>query len=85
MRKSKKKDEQYYEPESLRIMQSAIERHLEDKKDPLNINRSRGFHKSQQILNAKGISLRKKRKGKRPNRAQPITCEEESSLWTKTS
>ena len=23
------------------------------------------------------------RKGKRPNKAQPITCEEESALWTK--
>ena len=37
----KKGDGDDYEPESLKIMQSAIERHLKDKNYPLSIVRSR--------------------------------------------
>ena len=44
----KKKDGDDYEPESLKIMQSAIERHLKDKNYPLSIARSREFHNSQE-------------------------------------
>ena len=79
----KKKDGDDYEPESLKIMQSAIERYLKEKNYPLSIVRSREFHSSQEILNAKAISLRQQGKGKRPNKAQPITPEEESALWEK--
>ena len=79
----KKKDGDDYEPESLKIMQSAIERHLKDKKYPLSIVRSREFHNSQEVLNAKALSLRQQGKGKRPNKAQPLTTEEESALWEK--
>ena len=64
-------------------MQSAIERYLKEKNYPLSIVRSREFHSSQEILNAKAISLRQQGKGKRPNKAQPITPEEESALWEK--
>ena len=42
----KKKDGEDYEPESLKIMQSAIERDLKDKNYPLSIVRSREFHNS---------------------------------------
>ena len=45
--------------------------------------RSREFHSSQVILNAKTISLCQQGKGKRPNKAQPITPEEELALWEK--
>ena len=45
--------------------------------------RSREFHSSQEILNAKAISLRQQGKGKRPNKTQPITPEEGSALWEK--
>ena len=45
--------------------------------------RSREFHSSQVILNAKTISLRQQGKGKRPNKAKPITPEEELALWEK--
>ena len=79
----KKKDGDDYEPESLKIMQSAIERHLKDKNYPLSIARSREFHNSQEVLNAKALSLRQQGKGKRPNKAQPLTPDEESALWEK--
>ena len=62
-------------------MQSAIEQYLKEKNYPLSIVRSREFHSSQEILNAKAISLRQQGMGKRPNKAQPP--EEESALWAK--
>ena len=65
----KKKDGDDYEPESLKIMQSAIERHLKDKNYPLSIVRSREFHNSQEVLNAKALSLRQQGKGKRPKKS----------------
>ena len=79
----KKKDGDDYEPESLNIMQSAIKRYLKEKNYPLSIVQSREFHSSQVILNARTISLRQQGKGKRPNKAQPITPEEELALWEK--
>ena len=72
-----------YEPESLKIMQSAIERHLKNKNYPLSIVRSREFHNSQEALKAKALSLRQQGKGKRPNKAQPLTPDEESAPWEK--
>ena len=81
--KAKKKDGDNYEPESLKITLSAIERYLKEKNYPLSIVRSREFHSSQEILNAKAISLRQQGKGKRPNKTQPITPEEGSALWEK--
>ena len=79
----KKKDGDDYEPGSLKIIQSSIEWYLKDKNYPLSIVRSREFHNSQEILNGKAISLRQQGKGKRPNKAQPLTPEEESALWKK--
>ena len=65
-------------------MQSDIERYLKEKNYPLSIVRSREFHNSQEILYAKAISLRQQGKGERPNKkSQPLTSEEESSLWVK--
>jgi len=78
----KKRDGDDYAPESLKIMQSAIERHLKDKNYSLSIVRSREFHNSQEVLNA-ALSLRQQGKGKRPNKAQPLTPDEESALWEK--
>ena len=34
------------------------------------------------MLNAKAIHLRQEGNGKRPNKAQPLASEEESSIWT---
>jgi len=49
----------------------------------LCIVRSREFHRSQEILNTRAISLRQQEKGKRPNEAKPLTPEEETALWEK--
>ena len=65
-------------------MQSAIERYLKEKGYPVSIVRAREFRNSQEVLNAKAIHLRREEKGKRPNKAQPLASEEESSLWTET-
>lgn len=78
----RKKDGDDYEPESLKIMQSAIERYLKENYS-LSIVQSMEFHSSREMLNAKAISLRQQGKGQRPNKAQPMTSEEESALWEK--
>ena len=62
-------------------MQCSIDRYLKDKNYPFSIVRSREFHNSRQILNAKAITLRQQGKGKRPNKAQPLAPEEETALW----
>ena len=62
-------------------MQCSIDRYLKDKNYPFSILRSREFHNSRQILNAKAITLRQQGKGKRPNKAQPLAPEEETALW----
>ena len=64
-------------------MQSAIERYLKENNYLLSIVRSREFHNSREILQAKAIFLRQQGKGKRPNKSQPLTSEEEYSLWVK--
>lgn len=79
----KKQDGGDYEPESLKIMQCAIERHLKEHGYKVSIVRGREFRKSQETLNAKAISLRQDGKGKRPNKAEPLEPEEETALWEK--
>ena len=79
----KKQDDEDYEPESLRIMQCALERYLKDNGYEISILRDREFRKSQDILNAKAIFLRQQGKGKRPNKAQAMTLAEERALWEK--
>jgi hypothetical protein len=64
-------------------MQSAIERYLKENGYKTSIVRDREFRNSQEVLNAKAINLRREGMGKRTNKAQPLTPEEESSLWNK--
>lgn len=77
----KKRTAMNYEPESLKIMQSTIERHLKDNNYPLSIVISREFLNSQEVLNAKTLSLRQQ--GKRDqtvtNTRQGICAVEERS------
>ena len=79
----KKQDGEDYEPESLKIMQCALDRYLKENGYEISIVRDREFRKSQEILNAKAISLRQQGKGKRPHKAQPMTPVEERALWEK--
>lgn len=78
-------DRDDYEPECLKIMQSAIERHLKNHSQythPVSIIRGREFHRSQKILNTKVIELSQQGKRKRPNKFQPLNNDELSALWT---
>ena len=45
----KNKDGQDYEPDSLRVMIAALDRHLKDKQYPLSFVKDREFHSSKQV------------------------------------
>lgn len=60
-------------PESLRVMQAAIDRYLRQKNYPTSIITGREFQKSQETLDTKAKQLRRQGKGKRPNAAHAYT------------
>ena len=60
-----KKDGGEYEPESLAVMQSALDRHLKNAGEKHGILRDREFEKSTQQLQAKARELTVKGYGKR--------------------
>ena len=60
-----KKDEDY-EPDSLKVMRAALDRHLKNKNYPYSIIRDREFHHSKQILEGKARQLCENGRGKRP-------------------
>ena len=47
------KNGQDYEPDSLRVMIAALNRHLKDKQYPLSIVKDREFHSPKQVLDGK--------------------------------
>ena len=73
----KNKNGQVYEPDSLRVMIAALDRHL---KDPLSIVKDREFHSSKQVLEGKAKLLWQTGRGKRPNKARNLTKEEEEEV-----
>ena len=79
----RKRDGSEYEPDSLRVMQAALERHLKDHDYPVSIINDRMFVKSQKILDAKAKLLRQQGLGKRPNRAHSYTDDHVNVLWSK--
>ena len=79
--KVKNKKGEDYEPDSLRVMIAAFDRHLKDKQYPLSIEKDREFHSSKQFLEGKAKLLRQAGCGKRPNKARNLTKEEEELLW----
>ena len=76
----KNKNGQDYEPDSLRVMIAALDRHLKDKQYPLSIVKDREFHSSKQVLEGKAKLLRQAGRGERPTKARNLTKEEEL-LW----
>ena len=70
-----------YEPESLKVMQAALERYLKSKSYPKSILRDKEFMNSRKVLEGKARKLREQGKGKRPNRSKSLTKEEEEILW----
>ena len=73
----KNKNGQDYEPDSLRVMIAALDRHLKEKEYPLSIVKYREFHSSKQVLEGKAKLLRQAGRGKRPNKARNLTKKEE--------
>ena len=77
----KNKNGDDYEPDSLRVMIAALDRHLDDKGYKFSIIRDREFHSSKQVLEGKARQLRRSGIRKRPNKARSLTEEEEEVLW----
>ena len=73
------KDGLEYEPESLKSMLAALDRHLVDFK--CSTIRHRQFYQSKLVLEGKVKHFRQQRKRKRPNAVSALTAEEEI-LWT---
>ena len=79
----RKKDGGDYEPDSLRLMVTAIDRYLTEKGYKYSIIRDREFKSSKQVLEGKARLLRQQGKGKRPSKARSLTTTEENELWEK--
>ena len=77
----RKKDGGEYEPESLAVMQSALDRHLRNGGKKHSILRDRKFEKSRQQLEAKARELRVKGYRKRKNASHALNEEDEEFLW----
>ena len=69
-----------YEPESLRVMQSSLHKHLLEKDSKYNILNDIDFSRSRNILEGKSQKLLQEGKGKRPN-ASTFLTEKEEMLW----
>ena len=79
----RKKDGEDYEPDSLRVMVTAIDRYLTEKEYKHSIIRDKEFKSSKQVLEGKARLLRQQGKGKRPNKSRSLTTTEENELWEK--
>ena len=75
-----KKDGGEYKPESLAVMQSALDRHLKNAGKKHSILRDREFEKSRQQLEAKARELRVKGYGKRKNASHALNEEDKEFL-----
>ena len=76
----RKKNGEDYEPDSLRVMVTAMDRYLADKGYKYSIIRGREFQSSKQVLEGKARMLRQQGKGKRPKKARSLTSTEENEL-----
>lgn len=70
-----------YEPDSLKVMLAALDRHLKDNGFLVSIISGREFVTSKNILEGKARLLRQSGKGKKPNRAESLTDQEKTTLW----
>ena len=75
----RKQDGSEYGPDSLKIMQAALERYLSTQKYPYSLINSLEFSSSRAVLEAKAKQLRMNGYGKRNNRALPYNSAEE--VW----
>ena len=78
--KTNNKKGEDYEPESLKLMMSSLDRHLRNKGCTLSIVCDREFSSSKEVLEDKAKQLRLAGPGKRPNKARQVSKEEEEIL-----
>ena len=77
LRKENCKD---YEPDSLKVMQVALNRHLRSKNHPKSIVRDTEFLSSREVLEGKARKLCELGIGRRPHEAKRLTKEEEEII-----
>ena len=77
----RKRNGKNYEPDSLRVMQAALHRHLVEKRYNGDILNDVAFLGSRNVLEGKARELRAEGMGKKPNARDPLTPEEEELLW----
>ena len=77
----RKQDGQEYEPQCLKVMRAGIDRYLREKEYGVSIVKGEAFRKSQDVLEGVARQLRKKGKGKVPNRARSLSNDEVAILW----
>ena len=70
-----------YEPESLRTMLASLDRFLREEGRPYSILKDKEFEGCRKVLNGKAIELRENGMGKRKNRSDPLSEQEEEQLW----
>ena len=68
-----KSDGSDYEPDSLRVMLAALDRHLKQNDSKISIANDREFVKYRQVLEGKARALREKGYGKQPNATKALT------------
>ena len=78
----RKEDGSEYEPDSLRVMLSSLDRHFRENGALFSILKDKEFAYSRKILNGKAIELRQSGKGKRKMKADPLTENDEEILWS---
>ena len=64
-------------------MLAALDRHLRSNGCKYSITKDDNFAESRKVLNGKAIALREQGKGKRKNKADALTEQEEYMLWEK--
>jgi len=78
----RKSDGSEYEPDSLRTMLAALDRHLRQAGAKFSIIKDREFDECRKTLNGRAVVLREGGLGKKM-KADVLTLEEEEQLWTK--
>ena len=79
--KIKTKKNEDYEPNSLSSFQCSFDRHLRNCDRKLNIFKDAEFAKSRASLVARRKELRRKGKGRRPNKAEALSSSDVDKLW----
>ena len=76
-----KKDDKDHETSSLAAMQGSIDRYLRESNYEYSILNSRFSKGSRDVLEGKARLLREKGLGKKPNKTNSLTRQEEDILW----